>query len=127
MRIPKYCYATHPSGDLNIKIVAGEKGYYPAPYVEDVEEENKKLGVTQEVADAMIEGSMFGWEIHGFKECPRCNEIKLHPEEVMNALSRRDNKTYICSDCGKQEALEDMLAYSLQKKATGEAKGDNTR
>lgn len=56
------------------------------------------------------------------KECPRCKRMTLDPIEARNALSRRDNKTYICSDCGKQEALEDMLAYSLQKKATGEAK-----
>lgn len=48
--------------------------------------------------------------------------MTLDPIEARNALSRRDNKTYICSDCGKQEALEDILAYSLQKKATGEAK-----
>ena len=28
-------------------------------------------------------------------------------EEVMNALSRRDNKTYICSPCGTAEGLID--------------------
>ena len=35
--------------------------------------------------------------------CPRCKrEIKTFP-----ALSRRDNRTDICSDCGTAEALED--------------------
>lgn len=36
--------------------------------------------------------------------CPRCkwNLLKRH-----NAISRRDNKTAICSECGTQEALED--------------------
>ena len=27
---------------------------------------------------------------------------------VMNALSRRDNRTYICSPCGTKEAFVDM-------------------
>ncbi len=31
----------------------------------------------------------------------------MRDEEVMNALSRRDNKTYICSPCGTTEALID--------------------
>ena len=35
--------------------------------------------------------------------CPRCDEpCRGHP-----ALSRRDNKTYICSDCGNAEAMND--------------------
>ena len=35
--------------------------------------------------------------------CPRCKkEIEKFP-----ALSRRDNRTDICSDCGEVEALED--------------------
>lgn len=59
----------------------------------------------------MVEGSMFGWEIHGFKECPRCKDIKLHPEKIMNALTRRKNVPYkyICSDCGRSEAMEDLI------------------
>ena len=28
--------------------------------------------------------------------------------EELDALSRRDNKTMICSDCGMREALEDL-------------------
>ncbi len=38
------------------------------------------------------------------KACPRCKEFLLRR---VNALSRRDNKTEICSGCGTQEALED--------------------
>ncbi len=41
------------------------------------------------------------------KKCPRCKKNQLADEEVMNALSRRDNKTYICSPCGTTEALID--------------------
>jgi predicted RNA-binding Zn-ribbon protein involved in translation (DUF1610 family) len=40
--------------------------------------------------------------------CPRCKENELHPIEVMNSLSRKDNKTYICNDCGNEEAFEDF-------------------
>lgn len=40
--------------------------------------------------------------------CPIC-EGPMHPEQVMNALSRADNKTYICSDCGAREGLTDFF------------------
>lgn len=42
------------------------------------------------------------------KECPRCHENKMDEVEVRNALSRRDNSTYICSDCGNEEAFIDV-------------------
>lgn len=49
------------------------------------------------------------------KNCPRCNELTLRSEEVENALSRRDNKTYICSGCGTEEAFLDAgLATYLE-------------
>ena len=37
--------------------------------------------------------------------CPKCNKPYTEPP----ALSRRDNKTYICSACGTKEALEDAM------------------
>ncbi len=40
--------------------------------------------------------------------CPRCTINWLDPDNGINALCRRDNKTYICSDCGKEEALIDL-------------------
>lgn len=36
--------------------------------------------------------------------CPRC---KINPLKRCPAMSRRDNKTKICSECGTAEALED--------------------
>ena len=42
------------------------------------------------------------------KKCPRCGEDTMDENTVMNALSRRDNKTYICSPCGTKEAFVDM-------------------
>jgi hypothetical protein len=41
--------------------------------------------------------------------CPRCEQNTMHPKEEMNALSRRDNETYICSSCGMAEAMEDFF------------------
>lgn len=39
--------------------------------------------------------------------CPRCHkEYTSHP-----AISRKDNKTRICSDCGTQEAMFDFINY----------------
>lgn len=41
------------------------------------------------------------------KKCPKCGAIiNLYP-----AISRRDNKTEICSDCGVIEAMEDYINY----------------
>lgn len=37
------------------------------------------------------------------KKCPKCGG----PLGERPALSRRDNKTDICSDCGAKEAIED--------------------
>ena len=39
--------------------------------------------------------------------CPRCKWNLLKGATYKNALSRRDNKTMVCADCGTQEALED--------------------
>jgi hypothetical protein len=38
-------------------------------------------------------------------ECPKCNAKFIG---VAGALSRRDNRTMICSPCGAREAYEDM-------------------
>lgn len=37
--------------------------------------------------------------------CPRCEIEILHSELASNALSRKDNETYVCSPCGREEAL----------------------
>jgi len=33
--------------------------------------------------------------------------MTLEDEQVLNCLSRRDNETYICGECGNEEALID--------------------
>lgn len=40
-----------------------------------------------------------------WKTCPRCGQKYNEPP----ALSRKDNKTKICSKCGNEEALLDYL------------------
>lgn len=39
--------------------------------------------------------------------CPRCGGLS----KVPTALSRRDNKTKICSGCGTDEAMFDVNMY----------------
>jgi predicted RNA-binding Zn-ribbon protein involved in translation (DUF1610 family) len=46
------------------------------------------------------------------KKCPKCGSYYIG----IGALSRRDNKTDICSDCGEQEGLEDMKKYFENKR-----------
>lgn len=48
------------------------------------------------------------------KICPRCKENYLEDLEVLNALSRRDNETYICSECGIDEAMEDYFGLTTK-------------
>lgn len=48
------------------------------------------------------------------KKCPRCGRQTLQEEQALNALSRRDNKTYICSACGTGEAMFD-LAIQMER------------
>jgi hypothetical protein len=44
--------------------------------------------------------------------CPRCEKMKL---DVFPALSRRDNRTEICSDCGTEEAICDLLRSHVSR------------
>ena len=45
------------------------------------------------------------------KICARCGRaIVGYP-----ALSRKDNKTEICSNCGTLEALEELIKYNKEK------------
>lgn len=59
------------------------------------------------------------------KMCPICAEPipnRLHAGEYCGALSRRDNKTEICSECGVMEAMEDFnnLPQQLTWQTTGQ-------
>ena len=46
-----------------------------------------------------------------YTTCPRCGENTLRIDRpAMNALSRTDNLTYVCSRCGTEEGLQAMAA-----------------
>jgi len=47
-------------------------------------------------------------------KCPRCGEMKLNPDNRFNALSRKDNKTYVCRDCGFAERLETFIRFKAK-------------
>lgn len=50
--------------------------------------------------------------------CPSCNGFIPNnetPGAYPGALSRRDNKTEICSACGVKEALEDFVLGSVHE------------
>ena len=49
---------------------------------------------------------------HEFSYCPACGGEMNHP---FVALSRRDNKTSVCSECGHRESLEDWEKYARNK------------
>ncbi len=44
-------------------------------------------------------------------ECPRCTHQTLDETPARNALSRADDKTYVCSPCGTEEAMLDYACY----------------
>lgn len=49
-------------------------------------------------------------------KCLRCGEDVLH----LPALSRRDNNTDICNDCGMSEAVFDMKIARFRKEGVAE-------
>lgn len=57
-------------------------------------------------------------------DCPRCKKNKLFKEEALNSLSRRDNETYICPQCGTEEALIDAFGTVEDLSWLYESKGE---
>lgn len=47
--------------------------------------------------------------------CPSCMYNELHENEAMNALSRKDNETYICTQCARREALEELKKLEVEE------------
>jgi len=48
--------------------------------------------------------------MESLRSCPRCGTLF----EGKTALSRRDNKTKICSGCGTAEAMFDLMVCLLE-------------
>ena len=57
-------------------------------------------------------------DMHKQRKCPRCKRTY----RGFPALSRRDNETDICSDCGTAEAMEDYTHQPYDGKVYWEVK-----
>ena len=76
---------------------------------EEVEDKNEEY---VELEESNQNGKEVPYDNTTVKICPRCGkEYTNYP-----ALSRRDNKTYICPDCGVAEALEDFYGKKTESK-----------
>lgn len=70
-KLPEFCYANQPTDNSCIIIKRGEMGYYPVKFDADmygaseaeVDAMNQSLEVTKAQKQAMIAGSMFGWDV----------------------------------------------------------------
>ena len=60
------------------------------------------------------------------KVCKRCGQVARYDDPFhrgFGAISRTDNKTSICSDCGVAEAMEDFIDGFLTPKEEWPIKG----
>ena len=65
--LPEFCFGKLEADGEIVRIVRGEKGYYriaPQPTLPLIEL-NASIGVNKAQADAMLVGSMFGWDKPG--------------------------------------------------------------
>lgn len=64
-KLPDHCYSTNQLNGRVIAIKFGESGYYPIETKATADELNAVLGVTKAQVEAMVVGSMFGWDCPG--------------------------------------------------------------
>ena len=72
-RLPDLCWSVLPSTGALICIKKGESGYYPSNWDTGDREQNQRIadycnqkrGITPEQVEAMVTGSMHGWDVPG--------------------------------------------------------------
>ena len=64
-RLPRVCLALAPGGETPIRLVRGVSGYFPVHHATNVARFNDERGITEQQVEAMLTGSMFGWECPG--------------------------------------------------------------
>lgn len=75
IRLPETCLSTLPSTGQLIVIKRGESGYYPSDWNTESAAENRKIadyhngkrGITKAQEEAMLAGSMHGWDVPAAK------------------------------------------------------------
>ena len=82
-RLPEMCMARLPSDGSPILIKRGQEGY--RPYNQDPDKFNEVTGVTPAQCEAMVAGSMFGWDVPGANP-------DNYDEEGRPVSSRRRNR-----------------------------------
>jgi len=69
--LPEFCYARHDITGEWVIIKRGEMGYFPTDWgkasQEAIDYKNQQMGITKAQAEAMLLGSMVGWDV------PRAN------------------------------------------------------
>ena len=60
--LPEYCWALNPTDSTPILIRKGQRGYWPAPRDVDVDALNRRVKVTPAQREAMLYGSVFGFD-----------------------------------------------------------------
>ena len=101
--LPEHCYAVLPSSGQLIEVRRGEKGYYPCAYSTGDREYNKVLanqfnaheGISKAQAEAMLAGSMFGWNVPAavtMRRASRSNrEKRKRPPDRRSISTSRQN------------------------------------
>ncbi len=64
-KLPIACAARNPTDNKPIIIKRGERGYHPAAEDLNVQMFNRRLNVTASQVEAMMIGSMFGFDVPG--------------------------------------------------------------
>jgi hypothetical protein len=87
-KLPTMCAARHPSDKSVILIARGVMGYWPAPAsIVDPDQFNERHGITAAQVDAMVIGSMFGWDVPGVEHA-----LLRHEGEPTEAEEQSDDR-----------------------------------